>query len=119
MIYSKNDIQDFYTKVLNSYLAKGYMVNIRSMRGCQGDDARIDLVKDGQVVRIIHDTVYDIDFGEYYTVKALGFKDNGSDMYWSFRGDTLEEYYFIRTKDRRNYQMADEDEVNRLKSRIN
>ena len=119
MIYSKNDIQDFYTKVLNSYLTKGYMVNIRSMRGSQGEDAKIDLVKDGQVVRIILNTVYDIDLGEYYTVKALGFKDNGSDIYWSFRGDTLEEYYFIRTKDRRNYQMADEEEVNRLKLRLN
>ena len=119
MIYSKNDIQDFYTKVLNSYLAKGYMVNIRSMRVSHGDDAKIDLVKDGQVVRIIHDTAYDINFREYYTVKALGFKDYGSDVYWSPRGDILEEYYFIRTRDRRNYKMADEEEVNLLKSRLN
>lgn len=118
MIYSKNDIQDFYTKVLNSYLAKGYMVNIRSMRGLQGEDARIDLVKDGQIVRIAHNTAYDINFREYYTVKVLGFEDYGSDVYWNGRGDTLEEYYFIRTKDRRGYQMADEEDVNRIKSRI-
>lgn len=115
MIYSKNDIQDFYTKVLNSYLTEGYTVNITSMSGSQGEDAKIDLVKGDYVVRILADSEYVIGFGDIYKILVLSYKNTGSDLYWNNRGNILEECYFIRTKDRRNYRIADEDEVAQIK----
>lgn len=115
MIYSKNDISKFYTNSLNTYLTEGYTVNITSMSGSQGEDAKIDLVKGDYVVRILADSEYVIGFGDIYKILVLSYKNTGSDLYWNNRGNILDEYYFIRTKDRRNYRIADEDEVAQIK----
>ena len=42
-IYKTKDINELFTKVVNKYLAKGYVFNLNTMSGSQGEIAKVDL----------------------------------------------------------------------------
>lgn len=48
-----------YTATITEYLAKGYIINTRSMCGSQGDYAHIDLTNGTEVIRILVDTFHE------------------------------------------------------------
>lgn len=53
------DINAKYTAIVTEYLAKGYIINTRSMCGSQGDYAHIDLTDGTEVIRIMVDTFHE------------------------------------------------------------
>ncbi len=53
------DINKKYTAVVAEYLANGYTINTRTMGGCQGDYAHIDLTDGTEVIRILVDTFHE------------------------------------------------------------
>ena len=53
------DINAKYTAIITEYLAKGYIINTRSMCGSQGDYAHIDLTDGTEVIRIMVDTFHE------------------------------------------------------------
>ena len=77
MIYSKNDISKFYSKVVKENLEYGD-INIPSMRGTQGADSSIDInLGDGRVRRVLIETKYDINIDDVIIIKVVDFKDTG------------------------------------------
>jgi len=114
MIYSKEDISKFYTSLVQFYINLGYIVNIQSMRGSQGDDSRIDLVKGDQIVRIIVNSTCDIYIRTYYTVSVLRFRNTGTDLYWNHKAESSTNHYFLMAKDRTNYYMVSEKRFNKI-----
>jgi len=69
------DIQDIYTKVVNTYLEKGYTIHIGSMSGmCSNEVSRIDVTNGKDVYRIMLKTDSYTDFSSeiyFYTRKAI------------------------------------------------
>lgn len=115
MIYSKNDIQSFYTNQIKKYLQDGYDINIESMNGSQGEDSRIDLVKDGEVIRVILDKRYEIRISDIIYIQIIRFKYDGSTIYWNNRGEVVKTFNFLKTRDRKNFYMVEGDEeVNKI-----
>ena len=95
MIYSKNDISKFYSKVVKENLEYGD-INIPSMRGTQGVDSSIDInLGDGRVRRVLIETKYDINIDDVIIIKVVDFKDTGSNLYWNDKGDLVQSFYFI------------------------
>lgn len=110
MIYTKNDISKFYSKVVKENLEYGD-INIPSMGGSQGEDSRIDInLGDGRVRRVLIDTNYDINIGDVTFIKVIDFKDTGSNLYWNDKGELVQSFYFVPIKGSANskYYMADQ-----------
>lgn len=114
MIYSKDDISKFYTSLVSTYINLGYIVNIQSMPGSQGEDSKIDLVKGDQIVRIIVNSTHDMYVRTYYTVSVLRFRNTGTDLYWNHKAESSTNHYFLRAKDRTNYYMVSEKRFNKI-----
>lgn len=50
--YVMKDIASIATNIINDYVNDGYIMNIGTMAGSQGDNLKVDLAKDGNTVRI-------------------------------------------------------------------
>lgn len=46
------EIEKIYTEAVNRYLADGFILNLNTMSGSQGEWGKIDLKKDGRLIRI-------------------------------------------------------------------
>lgn len=114
MIYSKDDISKFYTSLVQFYINLGFTINIQSMRGSQGDDSKIDLVKGDQIVRIIVNSIHDMYVRTYYVVSVLRFRNTGTDLYWNHKAESSTNHYFLKAKDRTNYYMVSEKRFNKI-----
>lgn len=114
MLYSKEDISKFYTSLVSTYINLGYIVNIQSMRGSQGDDSKIDLVKGAQIVRIKINSIHDIYVRTYYVVSVLRFRNTGTDLYWNHKAESSTNHYFLMANDRTNYYMVSEKRFNKI-----
>ena len=113
MIYTKDDISRFYTKVVKENLELGN-INIPSMTGSQGEDSRIDInIGGGRIRRILIDSKYDIYLGNVTLIKVIDFMDNGSSLYWNDKGDLVQIFYFIPVKgsSKSKYFMANSSEL--------
>lgn len=53
------EIEKIYTDKIAEYLAKGYTINPATMCGHQGEIAKIDLKKDGEIIRILLDRLHE------------------------------------------------------------
>lgn len=109
MIYTKKDIQKFYTKMVKENLEYGD-INIRSMSGSQGEDSRIDINLGGRIRRVLIYTIYDIDIHDVIFIKIIDFMDNGSGIYWNDKGDLVQKFCFvpIRGTSYSKYYMVDQ-----------
>lgn len=141
VIFSK-DIQKFFTEVVNEYLAKGMMFNIGTMRGSQGEIAKVDLTDGTDVYRIrLHcESSYEDDYwGELMIVTIEKFAGCASDSMddstlWNDRGEkifekvwygldrnrkvfveTIEEAKACESKNRDRYRNRKEDSDNIIK----
>ena len=102
MIYSKKDIRSFYTNQIMKYLQDGYEINIESMNGSQGEDSKIDLIKDEEVIRIILDRRYEMYVGTMFYIRIIRFEYDGSTIYWNDRGQFIKTFNFLNAKDGKN-----------------
>lgn len=119
MIYTKNDISKFYSKVVKENLEYGD-INIPSMRGTQGADSSIDINLGGRVRRVLLDSKYDINIGDITAIKVIDFKDTGSNLYWNDKGDLVQSFYFIPIKGSSNskYYMTDRLQLGLILAKI-
>lgn len=60
-IYKTKDINELFTKVLNKYLSKGYVFNLNTMGGSQGEIAKVDLTNGEHIYRINIDKEHDFE----------------------------------------------------------
>lgn len=49
---TKFEIDKMFTRIIQEYIEDGYVINTKSMAGSQGEEGKIDLVKEDQLVRI-------------------------------------------------------------------
>lgn len=117
MIYTKNDISKFYTKVVKENLEYG-QINIPSMRGSQGECSKVDINLGGRVRRILIDSNYDFCLGQVTFIKVIDFVDTGLDLYWNDKGDLVQSFYFIRIKGSSKYYMVSPSDLDHIKTKI-
>lgn len=119
MIYTKNDISKFYTKVVKENLKYGD-INIPSMRGNQGEDSRIDINLGGRIRRVLISSSYDIGLRDVTFIKVIDFMDTGSNLYWNDKGDLVQSFYFIPIKGSQysKYYMVDRLQLDQIYYKI-
>lgn len=112
MIYTKNDISKFYSKVVKENLEHGD-INIPSMRGIQGADSSIDINLGGRIRRVLIETKYDINIDDVIIIKVIDFKNTGSNLYWNDKGDLVQDFYFVpvRGTSHSKYYMVNSSEL--------
>lgn len=118
MLYSSSDIQRAYTHMVQSCLNDGFDINILSMAGSQGDESRIDLVKDGIVKRFIYSTKYQRFFGSIPYIQIMEFDNDGSRIYWNQKGRVIKTFNFIKARDDKNYYMVNDNELDEIVHKI-
>lgn len=62
----KRDVENAFTAKVAKYLADGYVLNLTTMNGSQGECGKVDLRKENEVIRILLDREYEGDFEIYY-----------------------------------------------------
>lgn len=62
----EKDIEKVFTAKVAKYLAEGYVFNLTTMNGSQGEDGKVDLRKGNEIIRILLDREYEGDFEIYY-----------------------------------------------------
>lgn len=62
----KKDIENAFTAKVAQYLADGYVFNLTTMNGSQGENGKVDLRKGDEVIRILLDKRYEEDFAICY-----------------------------------------------------
>jgi len=90
-----------YTALVQMYLSNGYMVNVPSMSGTQGEVAKVDLKPmngGSEVIRVIMDResrrIGDCKYAQCYFIRVLRFAKGGRDRYdtlWNNKGEVLME----------------------------
>lgn len=58
------DIDQKYTELVSKYLAAGYIINSATMASSEGENASIDLTKDGKMVRVLVGSF--VELNDYY-----------------------------------------------------
>lgn len=48
-----HEIEKIYTDIVNGYFAEGYLVNVNTMGGSQGEICKVDLRKGDEVIRVL------------------------------------------------------------------
>lgn len=62
----KKDIENAFTAKVAQYLADGYVFNLTTMSGSQGENGKVDLRKGDEVIRILLSERYEGDFDIHY-----------------------------------------------------
>ena len=65
------EIEKIYTDKISEYLKKGYTINPGTMAGHQGEISKIDLKKDGEIIRIMLDNTHCWDRDEDCEVEGV------------------------------------------------
>lgn len=119
-IVKLNEISKTYSKLLADRLADGYVINMRTMRGTQGEYGRFDLTKDGgkTVHRLYMSRDSESDNSEYdktkmwYSFDTLRIVEEefdnqrDSDTLWTGKGKKiLEKKYYLIDRKRRGYSL--------------
>lgn len=119
-IVKLNEISKTYSKLLADRLADGYVINMKTMSGTQGEYGRFDLTKDGgkTVHRLYMSRDSESDNSEYYktgmwysfdTLRIVEEEfDNtkNSDTLWTGKGKKiLEDKYYLIDRNRSAYRL--------------
>lgn len=99
------DINRKFTEAVNEYTAKGYTFNTSSMRGSQGEIARVDLTNGTEIIRIILDTFsqfepfaegVEIVVGRYNENKVVPNTNSSFDTLWNNELDIIKTERFYK-----------------------
>ena len=112
------DIEAMYTAKVAEYLANGYIINAGTMRGSQGEIAKIDLRKGDEVIRILLDTycTWDGDFVNLTVGRNTCALIRGNETIWNNKLEIIEEHGFAKAGNDRGdkpcyYVPADENQA--------
>ena len=57
------DINKRFTEIVAEYISKGYTINTASMRGSQGEIAKVDLTNGTEIIRVMVNNFSDLSNG--------------------------------------------------------
>ena len=112
-IIKLNEISKAYSDLIAERLADGYVLNMRTMSGSQGEYGRFDLTKDGgkTVHRLYMSREYK-DSGMWYSFDTLRIVEEefdnqrNSDLLWNGKGNKiLEKKYYLIDRKRKGYSL--------------
>lgn len=66
LVMFEKDIENAFTAKVAQYLADGYVFNLTTMNGSQGENGKVNLRKGDEVIRILLDKRYEEDFAICY-----------------------------------------------------
>lgn len=98
-----SEIEAIYTAKVTEYIAKGYSINTATMSGHQGEIAKIDLRKDGEIIRILMETEHDEHFREAVVIivgrdteerNSRNTGRHGYDTIWNYKLEVIEKRTF-------------------------
>lgn len=65
---NSKQIESIMTAKVMEYLTKGYILNTTTISGSQGEIAKVDLRKDGEIIRVLLTSNYEYEDNECYVV---------------------------------------------------
>lgn len=103
-----------FTDLVTKYLAKGYIVHTNSMGGSQGEEAKVDLYKDGNFLRIWMESKSSHSWSnreEWHGSRMIisvgnwknPYNDKSPDIMWMQDFDVIEEYTYYNISNRGYY----------------
>lgn len=119
-IIKLNEISKAYSDLIAERLADGYVLNMRTMSGTQGEYGKFDLTKDGgkTVHRLYMSRDYETDNSEYkdsgmwYSFDTLRIVEEefdnlkNSEILWNGKGNkVLEKKYYLIDRKRKGYSL--------------
>lgn len=106
----KKDIDKIFTEIVADYISKNWIIYSSSIGENQGEKAKIDLVKDNEIVRILLDKNYN--YESYSYTISVGIKKESSNLYrgkdfdkifWNKDFEIIEEYKFYCIDKEKSY----------------
>lgn len=106
----KKDIDALFTSKIMEYINKGYIIHTDTMSGSQGEQAKVDLYNETEIIRIL--------ITSHYRTAMSGLKlivgrntnktyNRPTDIIWNNDLQIIEEYEFIKLSD--NYFVTPEE----------
>ncbi len=106
----KKDIDALFTSKMMEYINKGYIIHTNTMSGSQGEQAKVDLYNDSEIIRIF--------ITSHYRTSLSGLKlivgrntnktyNRPTDIIWNNDLEIIEEQEFIKLSD--NYFVTPEE----------
>lgn len=111
----RNDLNRIFTEKVTELIAQGYVINTGSMRGSQGEIAKVDLRKGDEIIRVMmvqnsgwgsgcdYNGIFEIIIGR----NTDRIWDNWDDTIWSNHLEIISQIEFARITD--NYFVPQED----------
>ncbi len=108
----KKDIELAFTVKVSEYLKKGYVFNVSSMGGSQGEIASVDLRKDDEIVRIVLESKYSTFDLKYISLTVGRNTDRQAagwdSTVWTRHLDVIEEIKFFEVRYNSGYYVAED-----------
>lgn len=119
----ENDIENAFTSRVAQYLADGYVFNLTTMNGSQGENGKVDLRKGDEVIRILLNERYEGDFVIRYLLVGRStnhLRDGWMDTIWNNDLEEIErtDFYVIGGRRGKKYFGTREDAEAAQKKRI-
>lgn len=119
----KKDIENAFTAKVAQYLADGYVFNLTTMNGSQGENGKVDLRKGDEVIRILLDKRYEEDFAICYLLVGRNtnhLRDDWMDTIWNNDLEEVErtDFYVVGGRRGKEYFGTREDAEAAQKKRI-
>jgi len=118
----KSDINAIFTEKVSQYINAGYSISANTMSGHQGEDCKIDFVKDDELIRVwmnyeYRDNSQDDSWLSRHRVLVLRVgrwnrparEANGFCTMWNDHFETIEEKLFYRVGDNNWFVETEED----------
>ena len=88
------DVDKIFARLVDEYIGNGYVINTRTMKGSQGEIAKVDLMKDGDFIRIYLDSGYDHKLSVDCLVLVVGraVKPVGDGVVWNNDLEDVDRY---------------------------
>lgn len=119
----EKDIENAFTAKVAQYLADGYVFNLTTMNGSQGEDGKVDLRKGNEIIRILLDRKYEGDFEIFYLLVGRNtdrLSGGWSDIIWNEHLEEIEciDFYVIGKRKGGEYYGTKEEAEAAQKKRI-
>lgn len=113
-VKNMNDIAAIATAKVNELIANGFIFNLGTMAGSQGDDFKADLTKDGITyrIRVFHEHK-NFNCIEILEVRKYeqDFADDSFSSLWNQDGEVVESHVWYRMENRNGYVYTDDVEA--------
>lgn len=119
----EKDIENAFTAKVAQYLADGYVFNLTTMNGSQGEDGKVDLRKGNEVIRILLDRKYERNFEIFYLLVGRNtdrLSGKWDDIIWNEHLEEIEciDFYVIGKRKGGEYYGTKEEAEAAQKKRI-